>query len=201
MIERQPGARQIMNLPHLLFLLGVCAWLAVAWPSSMRWTSQSAVAAPPRPTLTPTPWPTPTPWLTSTPWPTQQPTQQPTSQPTERPAPTGGQIILRAEFAPTWPWDEAAWQEIWTVVQWQDREGKWHDVTGWRGGLNEIVIDEKGKIVGQRVWWIERADLGKGPFRWLVYRDRKGALIATSDPFYLPTRVSQSRLVRSPRLN
>ena len=87
------------------------------------------------------------------------------------------------------------------MVQWQDREGKWHDVAGWRGGLNEIVIDEKGKIVGQRVWWVDQADLGKGPFRWLVYRDRKGALIATSDPFYLPRRVGQSRLVQSPRLN
>lgn len=81
----------------------------------------------------------------------------------------------------------AAQTGLWTVVQWQDNLGDWHDVEGWQGTLDEGDV---------KVWWVARADLGKGPFRWLVTQG--GELVATSEAFYLPgsagetTRVSVS---------
>jgi hypothetical protein len=77
------------------------------------------------------------------------------------------------------------WQELWTVVQWQDRRGKWHEVEGWRGTLDEI--ERQGdEYEGSKVWWVSKSDFEKGPFRWLVYRTKGGSLVAESDPFSLP---------------
>jgi hypothetical protein len=70
---------------------------------------------------------------------------------------------------------------LWTVVQWQDHSGRWHDVEGWRGAPDEVVSGE-----GKKVWWVGKADLGTGPFRWLIYQSQKGKLLAQSQPFYLP---------------
>jgi hypothetical protein len=66
---------------------------------------------------------------------------------------------------------------VWTVVQWQDSAGGWHDIDGWEG-----TLDEGNK----RVWRVAPAAFGTGPFRWLVYQSQGGKLIATSDSFYLP---------------
>ena len=66
---------------------------------------------------------------------------------------------------------------IWTVVQWQDMQGDWHDVTGWQGTLDE------GNI---KTWWVGEEDLETGPFRWRVMLD--AAVLGTSDLFYLPAR-------------
>ncbi len=57
---------------------------------------------------------------------------------------------------------------------------------GWQGGLNDIVIGEDREFVGKQVWWVAEEDLGRGPFRWLVYKGEEGKLLATSEPFYLP---------------
>ena len=66
---------------------------------------------------------------------------------------------------------------LWTVVQWQDNTGGWHNVEGWQG-----AFDEGNK----KVWWVAVADFNKGPFRWAAYQGRGGELLAVSEPFYLP---------------
>ena len=70
---------------------------------------------------------------------------------------------------------EGASAGLWTVVQWRDRLGGWHDVEGWQG-----TLDADGK----KRWWVDRADLGKGPFRWAMTKG--GDPVATSESFYLP---------------
>ncbi len=47
----------------------------------------------------------------------------------------------------------------WSVVQWQDVNGNWHDVEGWRG-----TLDSSGYIR----WWVAAKDFGTGPFRWVI---------------------------------
>ena len=47
----------------------------------------------------------------------------------------------------------------WSVVQWQDSAGNWHDVEGWRG-----TLDSSGYIR----WWVAAKDFGTGPFRWVI---------------------------------
>ncbi len=91
----------------------------------------------------------------------------------------GAPIELRVRFGQG---EQARrWQELWTVVQWQDTFGNWHDVEGWRGTLDEIVDGE-----GRQVWWVYRRDLGKGPFRWMVYQSPSGGLLVRSESFHLP---------------
>ena len=109
----------------------------------------------------------------------------PFSTPGPTPLP-GGAIELLVNFPATWPWDYVHWQELWTVVQWQDHKDVWHDVAGWQGTLHEIASSDDGSVVGSKPWWVGREDLGKGPFRWRIYRRRYGWLMATSEPFYLP---------------
>lgn len=133
----------------------------------------------PEPTSTrplPPPLQSPTP-VSSTPTPTQ------VSSPETL---IGGQIELQVMFPKSWPWSEVHWQKLETHVQWQDRSGKWHDVVGWRGGLDDVSIDASGEVIGKKIWWVGEADLGKGPFRWLVFRGETGKLLGTSEAFYLP---------------
>lgn len=85
-------------------------------------------------------------------------------------------LSLPAEATP------ATWQELWTVVQWQDAMGEWHDVEGWRGTLDEVALG-----IGKKCWVVDDKDLGDGPFVWLVYARPGGALVAASFPFYLPS--------------
>jgi hypothetical protein len=108
---------------------------------------------PPRATLTPSPMPLPT--LTPTPV-----------------SSTGTYIELRL------PTDNI---NLWTVVQWQDGVGNWHDVEGWRGTL-DFINDHKG----DKVWWVLPYSYGDGPCRWLVYDHPDGNILATSHSFYLP---------------
>lgn len=118
-----------------------------------------------------------------------RPPPPPLPSPTLEPAfqaPTGGLIELRVHFPDDWPWDQGHWQDLWTVVQWQDRLGDWHIVEGWRGELDRIAIVQEGAVVGYKAWWVAHDDLDKGPFRWLVYRSDGGDLLASSPPFYLP---------------
>ena len=78
------------------------------------------------------------------------------------------------------------WQELWTVVEWQDEFGVWREVEGWQGTLNEVVNGGRESVTGEKTWWVSGDLFGKGPFRWLVYRDQ--TRIATSELFYLPER-------------
>lgn len=95
-----------------------------------------------------------------------RPPVRPTVPPDSAPAPVGGYIELRVQSASA---------GLWTVVQWQDRSGFWHDVEGWKGMLDERNL---------KVWWVAKPELGKGPFRWLVLSQNK--VVATSETFYLP---------------
>ena len=65
--------------------------------------------------------------------------------------------------------------EVWTIVQWQDAQGDWHDVTGWQGTLDAN---------NTKTWWVGEKDFGTGPFRWLVVEENE--IVGTSDPFNLP---------------
>lgn len=74
--------------------------------------------------------------------------------------------------------------QMWTVVEWQDGLGNWHEVTGWRGHLD---LD----IGNLRVWWVHPRDLATGPFRWQLYANEGGPLVATSETFFLPEQPYQ----------
>ncbi len=69
-------------------------------------------------------------------------------------------------------------QRYWSIVQWQDAQGRWNDVKGWRGDVTG----------GSIRWWVEERDFGKGPFRWLVFSHEGGTLLAMSHSFNLPTQ-------------
>jgi hypothetical protein len=68
---------------------------------------------------------------------------------------------------------------MWTQVQWQDPLGNWYDVDGWKG-----TFTEKEQSV---LWYVGEELMGEGPFRWQVFEHREGALLATSQPFDLPS--------------
>ncbi len=97
--------------------------------------------------------------------------------------PVGSRLQLKAHFNESWPWDEMHWQDVWTMVQWQDDKGEWFDVTGWQGNLDNIAQDEGWVAVKE--WWAGEEVLGTGPYRWQAYSHPGGDLLATSDPFYL----------------
>ncbi len=63
-----------------------------------------------------------------------------------------------------------------SVVQWQDINGDWQDVEGWRG-----TLDNNGYIR----WWVAAKDFGSGPFRWAVGQ-------AASAPFNLPSGAGET---------
>jgi hypothetical protein len=120
-------------------------------------------------------------------WPSSPTHAQPGLPPRETPTPTrppdegddkddkpaGAHIVLQVQSAP---------MDAWTVVQWQDSVGSWHDIEGWQGTLDEG---------GQKVWWLAADLFGRGPFRWLVYQGQGGKLLAQSEPFYLPTSAGE----------
>ena len=80
---------------------------------------------------------------------------------------SGAQIVLQIESDIN--------NEVWTIVQWQDAQGDWHDVTGWQGTLDAN---------NTKTWWVGEKDFGTGPFRWLVVEENE--IVGTSDPFNLP---------------
>jgi hypothetical protein len=102
------------------------------------------------------------------------PRYPPPTQPTDddddddKDIPIGAYIELQAASAPS---------DAWTVVQWQDRAGGWHDVEGWQGTLEPD---------GSKRWWVSAKDFGTGPFRWIVTDRQGGQLLAISAPFSLP---------------
>ena len=101
--------------------------------------------------------------------------------------PTGGYIELDVQLGQSWAEGNVPWQALWTVVQWQDRAGEWHDVVGWQGSL-----DEANSAECKKVWWVAREDLDQGPFRWVVYRRRGGESLAQSESFDLPHKVGET---------
>lgn len=126
-------------------------------------------------------------WLPGTPTVTAAP---PPPRPTLTPTPSripstgssfGSYIELRL------PTDNI---NLWTVVQWQDSLGGWHDVESWRG-----ILDEIKQHKGDKRWWVYPRDYGKGPFRWQVYQSPGGTVLATSPSFNLPGNARQRVIV------
>ena len=112
-----------------------------------------------------------------------------------RSAPDSGSIELRVRFPAALPGHEGPWQELWTVVEWQDPyTGTWREVEGW-GGTLDGMTGEGGAAAGHKTWWVARRDLGTGPFRWVVYRTKGGPLVVTSEPFDLPAGAGQAVVV------
>ena len=104
---------------------------------------------------------------------------RPTPQPQSTPRPTvakstGGYIELTVST------DALAPADLRTVVQWQDAFGAWHDVEGWQD-----AFDEGNK----KMWWVAKADFGKGPFRWAVTQGCE--MLTSSEAFYLPAYPGQ----------
>ncbi|MBN1814562.1 MAG: hypothetical protein JXA14_22170 [Anaerolineae bacterium] len=149
---------EIVRRASVRFLISTVAILASLAATLLLLPVQTVWSLPPRPTL---------------------PSEPP-------PGATGSAIELRAQFPPAWPWNETDWQDLWTIVQWQGNEGNWHNVEGWQGTFDMVKVDEDGEVMGQKTWWVGASDLGKGPFRWQVYRGKGGMLVATSEPFDLP---------------
>jgi hypothetical protein len=71
----------------------------------------------------------------------------------------------------------------WSVVQWQDSAGNWHDVEGWRGSLPENGIQR---------WVVEAKDFNTGPFRWVVRQGQSGSTAGMSNPFNLPAGANET---------
>lgn len=106
-----------------------------------------------------------------------RPTVMPTAVPTRISyPPNGGEIELHVAGV-----SESA---LWTLVQWQDAQGAWHDVEGWQG---ELDADHS------KTWWVGAEYLGAGPFRWLVLSGAQP--IAISDTFSLPARAGAKVVV------
>jgi hypothetical protein len=126
--------------------------------------------------------PAPT-WTPGPPAPTWTPGPPPLKTPIPSPARTDGAVIeLNVRFPSSWPWAQIHWQELWTIVQWQDGFGDWHDVTGWQGTLDSISYQD-GVYAGKKVWWAGRDQAVPGTFRWLVLQEEEGETLGTSQPF------------------
>jgi hypothetical protein len=76
---------------------------------------------------------------------------------------------------------------LFSVVQWQDAQGGWHDIEGWRGTV----------VGGKTIWWVAEKDWGKGPYRWVIYQHETTPhqIIAVSDLFLLPTRPGELKRI------
>lgn len=75
----------------------------------------------------------------------------------------------------------------WSVVQWQDSAGNWHDVEGWRGSLADSGIQR---------WVVEAKDFNTGPFRWVVTQGPSGSVAGGSSAFNLPAGANETVQVR-----
>jgi hypothetical protein len=145
--------------------------------------SSSTVSAESKPTQPPENTPTPA-KPTVPPKATPQPTIVPTLPSSDAGREKGGVIELLAGLPSS---GTVRLREVFTVVQWQDGNGDWHDVEGWRGQPDNIV----GRTA-IKTWWVSEADLGTGPFRWRVFWDvyvdvsPSTARVMDSSPFYLP---------------
>lgn len=137
----------------------VCTILLVAWPLSLVQADGGGPQLPPRnpPPVTPT-------------------VGDDDGEDDHNPPP-GAYIELQTQSAPA---------EAWTVVQWQDQLGGWHEVEGWQGTL---------ELDGSKRWWVAARDFGQSPFRWIVTQGKDGQSLAASAPFNLPTAAYE--IVRS----
>jgi hypothetical protein len=76
---------------------------------------------------------------------------------------------------------DSSWQPLYTVVQWQDNDGVWHDVQGWQ---SQLLVPEEQPAV--QTWAVAPSHFGRGPFRWLVFDREMREVLGVSTTFYLP---------------
>ena len=122
--------------------------------------------------------PRPDPGLPPRPGPEMPPKQGPTSPGKRTSSPAGAYITLDRPTTLN--------PNFWTVVQWQDDLGNWHNVDEWQGTFE----------ANQKTWWVDAKDFSTGPFRWVVYQTPGGAVLAQSDPFYLPSAAFETVFVK-----
>jgi len=120
------------------------------------------------PTLPPLDPPTPTPG------PPSGGGDEDTSDDDDDPGPLHAHIELQAQSVPA---------GAWSVVQWQDTAGNWHDVEGWRSALPDT---------GFQRWAVEAKDFNTGPFRWLVRQGQMGETSGVSSSFDLPAGANET---------
>jgi hypothetical protein len=72
--------------------------------------------------------------------------------------------------------------KAWVGVQWLDATGAWHNVDGWQGNLDIA----EGSRTPFKQWAVMTNNYGQGPFRWVVYAERGGAVWGVSPNFNLP---------------
>jgi hypothetical protein len=97
-----------------------------------------------------------------------RPTKTPTPEEQKpTPEPPAGTLILSTQPAK---------DGLWSVVQWQDPKGNWHDVEGWRGTVAN----------GKTIWWVEQDNWGNELFRWVVLQEQGGETLGISQSFVLP---------------
>lgn len=76
----------------------------------------------------------------------------------------------------------------WTLVQWQDAAGRWHNVDGWRGYPTWDEQNQKWVVE----WWIARENFSEGPFRWIGTADEtQQRRLFTTATFILPEQTGQ----------
>ena len=112
------------------------------------------------------------------------PTSNPTPLPAPPPVPEDGaaiQLLVHPDEPQNWR-EPGPWRDIFSTVQWQGETGEWHDVLGWRGPMD--IFWSGGAI---KTWWLSRDLYGRGPFRWVIYREFEGPVLAISESFSLPT--------------
>lgn len=103
---------------------------------------------------------------------TVQPVGNPTPVKVESAPPDGARILLRTGEHRNGQW---------SVVQWRNPQGVWENVEGWTGAIE----------FGRKRWWIHPDAYGSGPFRWLLYAQEGGGLLAASAEFNLPENKDQ----------
>lgn len=108
----------------------------------------------------------------------------------------GVRVYLEGEFPMSWPWETVHWQEdLWHEVEWYSEQNGWTQVNGWHGRFDAIYQEDE-MMVARRELWGENHHVGTGPFRWRVYRSENGALLASSDAFYMPQQPGNIVIVR-----
>jgi hypothetical protein len=160
------------TMMSVVLLWGMVA-TAVAHPPYAADAAVLVSPLPTRPVATPGLPPRPTDVPTATPVPVV-PTPTIVPQPTAVNEGALIQLVVGRPFPPV--------EKLWTVVQWGDGHGRWYDVDGWRGTLDDVQL---------KTWWVAPADFGDAPFRWRVYEEEGGRLLATSSSFALPTYTGQ----------
>ena len=101
------------------------------------------------------------------------PAPQPKDKTRDSDNPLGDTIELQAQPVPA---------GAWSVVQWRDNTGSWHDVEGWKRALGTTGFEQ---------WWVAAKDFNTGPFRWLITQGPGGPELGISQPFNLPAGAGQ----------